>query len=115
MKLIFGEALAFGGQVQKCHNGACDLVLDLERRSKFRCHEISIGIAAFSLAPTSGGLLVFRCLPVCFCDYSRWILLIIRIAFAATSAVDDRPGNTDRACATTDANTRRRLTNGDNE
>ena len=35
-KLVFGEAVALGGEVPKCQIGACDVDLDLEMRSKFR-------------------------------------------------------------------------------
>ena len=37
------------GEVGQCQNGACDLDLDLEMRSKLGGHEISIGTAAFRL------------------------------------------------------------------
>ena len=43
-------------EVQQCQNCACDL--DLEMRSKLRGHEISIGTAAFRLAPSTDELLV---------------------------------------------------------
>ena len=29
-RLIFGEVVAFGGEVQKCQNGVCDLDLENE-------------------------------------------------------------------------------------
>ena len=45
-------------EVQECQNGARDLDIDLQMRSKCRGHEISIAIAAFRLAPPIGGLLV---------------------------------------------------------
>ena len=43
-------------------HGARDLDLNLEIRLKFRGHEISIGAAAFPLAPTVDGLLVMHVL-----------------------------------------------------
>ena len=43
-----------GSPKMSCQNGACTRDLDLKIRSKFRAHEMSIGIAAFPI----GGLLV---------------------------------------------------------
>ena len=43
--------------VQQCQNGGSDI--DLEIRSKFRGHVISIGTALFNLAPPIGRFLVY--------------------------------------------------------
>ena len=45
-------------EVQQYQNGACGLDFDLEMKSKFRGHKISVNITAFRLAPPNGGLLV---------------------------------------------------------